>query len=117
MKRRKGERPTYWSAYQLMWILVMFDLPTQEKEEKREYVRFRNFLLDQGFSMTQFSVYYRPVSGKEEKERLERIISKQLPARGKVEILSITDKQYGDIKYYSGKKPQKNQPGDQLLLL
>lgn len=37
-----------------MWMMVMFDLPTETKLERREASKFRNFLLDSGFSMAQF---------------------------------------------------------------
>lgn len=40
-----------------MWCLVMFDLPVETKEQRREATRFRHDLLDWGFIMVQFSVY------------------------------------------------------------
>ena len=40
-----------------MWILVMFDLPTDTKPQQKAAGHFRNFLLDEGFERSQFSVY------------------------------------------------------------
>lgn len=40
-----------------MWILVFFDLPTETKKDIKEYTIFRKFLLDDGFTMFQFSIY------------------------------------------------------------
>ena len=48
-----------------MWMLVLFDLPVMEKEERKEATEFRNYLLDLGFQMVQFSVYARLLSGKD----------------------------------------------------
>lgn len=49
----------YLSGYRLMWIFVMFDLPVGSKKETREATKFREYLLDEGFEMSQFSVYAR----------------------------------------------------------
>ena len=46
------------SGYRLMWIFVMFDLPVDTKEHAREATKFREFLLDEGFEMSQFSIYF-----------------------------------------------------------
>ena len=99
-----------------MWMLVLFDLPVIEKEERKAATDFRNFLLDNGFSMVQYSIYTKLFSGKDSCEKYYKLISKNLPENGKVDILTITDKQYGNIiTYNSGKKTQKKQPEQYLL--
>lgn len=104
------------NRYELMWMLVLFDLPVIEKEERKAATTFRNFLLDNGFSMIQYSIYTKLFSGKDACEKYYRLISKNLPSEGKVDIITITDKQYGNIISYSaGTKSQKKQP-EQLLL-
>ena len=42
-----------------MRVIVFFDLPTQTLEDKREYRKFRKFLIKKGVLMIQESVYYR----------------------------------------------------------
>ena len=42
-----------------MWVIVMFDLPTDTKADRRSYALFRKSLIQDGFSMLQFSVYIR----------------------------------------------------------
>jgi CRISPR-associated protein Cas2 len=42
-----------------MWVIVLFDLPTDDVEMKRDYRYFRKFLLNGGFTMMQYSVYMR----------------------------------------------------------
>ncbi|MDE7469345.1 MAG: CRISPR-associated endonuclease Cas2, partial [Desulfovibrionaceae bacterium] len=49
----------YVSGYRIMWILVMFDLPTVTREEQKRATEFRNSLLELGFQMMQYSVYIR----------------------------------------------------------
>ncbi len=104
------------NRYELMWMLVLFDLPVIEKEERKAATDFRNFLLDNGFAMVQFSIYTKLFSGKDSCEKYYRLISKNLPPNGKVDILTITDKQYGNIiSYNSGSKTEKKQPEQYLL--
>jgi CRISPR-associated protein Cas2 len=48
-----------------MWVIVLFDLPTDDVEMKRDYRYFRKFLLNGGFTMMQYSVYMRHSSSEE----------------------------------------------------
>ena len=47
------------SEYRIMWVLVLFDLPTETKKEKKAYSDFRKNLQRDGFTMFQFSIYLR----------------------------------------------------------
>lgn len=94
----------------------MFDLPVVEPEERKAATRFRNFLLDQGFHMAQFSVYYRLASGRDAALTLERKIAASVPDEGSVNILTITDKQYENIKSFRGKRGEPPKKPDQLTL-
>jgi CRISPR-associated protein Cas2 len=100
-----------------MWILVLFDLPVVEKKERKDAAKFRNFLLDNGFSMVQFSIYTKVLSGTDACQKYYKLIESNLPKAGKVDIITITDKQYGNIKSYIGqsKSREKNYP-QQILL-
>ena len=99
-----------------MWMMVFFDLPVVEKEERKDASDFRNFLLNNGFSMVQYSIYTKLFSGKDVCEKYYRLIRENLPQNGKVDILTITDKQYENIiSYNSGKKTQKKEPEQYLL--
>ena len=42
-----------------MRVLIMFDLPVVTAHERKEYARFRKYLLKSGFMMLQESVYCR----------------------------------------------------------
>ena len=100
-----------------MWMIVLFDLPVVTLEERRTASLFRKALLDQGFHMSQFSVYYRLLSGKEALDGYIKSIQAQLPTKGKVDILAITDKQYEGIISFSGRKEEKNKQKPSQLLL
>ncbi len=108
---------TQLNGYRLMWIFVMFDLPVGTKAQSKAATKFREFLLDEGFEKSQFSVYARFCNGKEQFEAYMRRIEIQLPDRGDVHILTFTDKQYENIVRFSGqrRKRQKKNP-DQLAL-
>ena len=110
-------QPTVLSGYRLMWMLVMFDLPTDTKRQRKAATDFRNFLLDQGFERSQFSVYARFVNGKEAfRTRVSRI-ERNIPEMGDIQILNFTDRQYRDIIHFSdqGRRPARENP-EQLVL-
>ncbi len=46
-------------SYRYMRLLVLFDLPVTTTEERREYTKFRKYLIKSGFMMFQESVYCR----------------------------------------------------------
>ncbi len=105
------------SEYRVMWILVFFDLPTETKKERKAASDFRNKLQKDGFTMFQFSIYIRHCASAENTDVHVRRIKSFLPESGKVGILRITDKQFGDIELFYGKKVQEtNAPGVQLEL-
>lgn len=91
------------SAYRLMWMMVMFDLPVVTRSERKAATQFRNFLLDEGFEMSQFSVYLRFCAGTPQVEARVARIRSHMPARGKVQILAFTDRQYQTMVCLEGR--------------
>lgn len=85
------------SGYKLMWMMVMFDLPTATTQERKLYSNFRNMLLDNGFSMSQYSVYFRFCGERECCAKYVRKIKMAAPPEGDISILFFTDKQFGQI--------------------
>lgn len=98
------------NGYRIMWIFVFFDLPTETKKEKRDASQFRKNLLKDGFTMMQYSVYARHCASGESADVHESRIQKLLPPLGKVSILRITDKQFGDISNFWGKEEVPKEP-------
>lgn len=103
------------NAYRIMWLFVFFDLPTTTKKERKNAARFRKDLEKDGFTMMQFSVYIRHCPSKENRDVHVERIKTAVPEVGMVSILSVTDKQYGDIINMWGKK-QESLPGTPLQL-
>lgn len=95
------------SEYRVMWIMVFFDLPTETKKERKEHALFRKNLMRDGFTMFQFSIYIRHCASKENMQVHIRRIKKIIPERGKVGIIGITDKQFGEMEIFIGKKESK----------
>lgn len=86
-----------------MWMMVIFDLPVGTKPQRKAATRFRKFLLDQGFSMSQFSVYMRFCGGKDQADAYTKRIQRALPKTGLIQILFFTDKQYESIISFEGR--------------
>jgi CRISPR-associated protein Cas2 len=105
------------SGYQAVWLIAMFDLPTDTVEAKRQYVRFRQTLLREGFTMLQYSVYARFCVKEEYGAAHRRQVRACLPSYGEVRIVTITDRQFGKMELYYGKNRKPiEKPPDQLLL-
>lgn len=105
------------SGYRLMWMIVLFDLPVLSRKERKAATSFRNFLLDQGFEMSQLSVYMRHCTGKEQVETLTRRVEKAVPQTGKVHIVCLTDKQYEGIVCFDGRARQASRKNPEQYLL
>ena len=106
------------SAFRVVWLLVMFDLPTLTPEERSAYREFRLRLIDQGFSMLQFSVYGKSCASEDAARVVRAGVQGALPSGGEVRVLSVTDHQFQAMAtYVRGKKSRKPAgPTSQLLL-
>ncbi len=87
-----------------VWIIVLFDLPTDTKTARRQYTQFRKALLTNSFSMMQYSVYMRHCASDENATVHVARVKASLPPNGEVRIIKITDRQFARIAVYYGKK-------------
>lgn len=101
-----------------MWLFVFFDLPVGTKSERRAATRFRNFLKDDGYMMLQWSVYARVCRGDEAVGKHVLRVTKNLPTKGSVRSLQVTDKQYARMRLLLGEaaKNEKVAPRQMVLL-
>ncbi len=99
------------SEYRIMWVLVFFDLPTDTKKERKAAADFRKRLITDGFIMFQFSIYMRHCPSSENAAVHIKRVKSFLPSLGKVGILTITDKQFGDMELFSEQKEEKPPTG------
>jgi CRISPR-associated protein Cas2 len=93
------------NAYRIMWVLVFFDLPTETPRERKIYARFRKDIMKDGFQMFQFSIYLRHCASAENAEVHIKRVKSILPEKGHIGIMTITDKQFGMMEIYRGRKP------------
>ena len=98
-----------------MWVLVLFDLPTESKKQRKAYTTFRKRLMQDGFAMFQFSIYLRHCPSRENAEVHIKRVKKWMPPEGNIGVLTITDKQFGRMEIFEGKKSVAAQAPPQQL--
>lgn len=103
------------NAYRIMWVIVMYDLPTDTKQDRKNAARFRKDMLKDGFQMFQFSMYLRHCPSSENADVHVKRVKKLLPPKGHVGIITITDKQFGMMEIFRGQAPEKTPAGAQQL--
>lgn len=103
------------NAYRIMWLFVFFDLPTTTKVERRHAAQFRKALEKDGFTMMQYSVYVRHCPSKENMNVHIKRVRKSMPPSGCTSILSVTDKQYGEIMNFWGRVERARPAAPQQL--
>ena len=87
-----------------MRMIVFFDLPVVTAKDRKAAAKFRKFLLKDGYHMMQFSVYTRICNGMDAVEKHEARLNLNLPSKGAVRLLTITEKQYESIHVLVGNK-------------
>jgi len=100
-----------------MWLFTMFDLPVDSREARRRYVQFRNALIRDGFMMLQFSVYARYCPSEEASDVHRTRVRSALPQDGHVRLLTVTDRQFGKMDVFYGRKRAKPEDEPSQLML
>ena len=93
--------------YKIMRILCMFDLPVETESQRRAYRIFRKELIKEGFVMIQYSIYSRLCNGTDMTNKHLKRLNTILPEKGSVRCLTITEKQYEEMKFLVGKPSVK----------
>lgn len=104
------------SGYRLMWLLVMFDLPVETKQNRRDYRRFVDKLEDDGYHRVQFSIYVRPCATDENTVVHQNRLMDWLPPEGEVRILRLTDKQWGRMAIFRERVRADNERAPEQFL-
>ncbi|MFA6860238.1 MAG: CRISPR-associated endonuclease Cas2 [Clostridia bacterium] len=89
-----------------MRLMVFFDLPTKTAEDRKIANSFRRFLINDGYYMVQFSLYTRLCSTIENVGVHENRLSMNIPNKGSVRSMAVTEKQFSNIKILVG-EPRK----------
>lgn len=82
----------------------MFDLPVVTEKERKIATKFRNFLLDDGFIMMQFSVYSRICKNNDDLNKHINRIKANVPTNGNVRLLQVTENQYNNMIMFCGER-------------
>ena len=104
-------------GFRTMWLLVMFDLPMDNSKARKDYVKFRKTLLEDGFTNIQFSVMTRHCPSEENAAVHRKRVKAALPPDGEVRIITFTDKQFGRMEVYNGKLRELNDPVPEQLTI
>lgn len=100
-----------------MRILVMFDLPVITDTDRREYRKFRKFLILNGFLMLQESVYCKIAQNPVAADGIVENIKKNKPQAGLVQMLKVTEKQYSKMEYIVGESKSEVLDSDERLII
>lgn len=100
-----------------MRILVMFDLPVVTAHDRKEYAKFRKYLLKSGFMMLQESVYCKLVPNTTMADSLLESLRKNKPENGLVQALKVTEKQYERMEYIVGVRYSEVLDTDERLVV
>lgn len=87
-----------------MRVIVFFDLPVKTKKQRKVYADFRKFLIKDGYTMVQFSVYSRTVRNFDDAKKHTQRIKLHIPPEGSVRVMTVTEKQYASMEILVGEK-------------
>lgn len=100
-----------------MRVMVMFDLPMGTSEQRREYTKFRKFLIRSGFMMMQESVYCKlALNGTVTKAIIDNVY-KNRPREGLVQLLTVTEKQFEKMEFVVGTVQSEVLDSDERLVI
>ncbi len=100
-----------------MRIMVFFDLPTETSEDKREYTKFRKFLVKYGFIMDQESVYSKLALNGTACNAVIENVRKNAPKKGDVRVLTVTEKQFGSMEIIVGTRQKEIIDSDERFIV
>lgn len=105
-------------SYRFMRVLVMFDLPMTTSAERKEYTRFRKYLIRSGFLMVQESIYCKLSPNSTLADAVVENVRKNKPEKGLVQVLRVTEKQYAKMEFIVGEgKSEVLSTDDRLVIL
>ena len=104
-------------SYRFMRVIIFFDLPVETPEDRREYRKFRKYLVKKGFIMVQESVYSKLALNQTVASSVAAGIRENKPPKGLVQLLVITEKQYARMEYVVGEKQGVIVDSDERLVI
>ena len=106
------------SAYRIMWLIVMFDLPTKTAKERKQYRWLSKYLESKTYIRLQYSVYAKVFNSVQSanygKKRLKEFLRTNVK-NGNVRILMFTDAQFGKMEIIIGEKSTQEEISQKTL--
>ena len=87
-----------------MRIILMFDMPTITIEDRKNYSKFKDNLIDDGFIMIQYSIYVRICKNQDDITKHINRVKMFTPEKGNIRLLQVTEKQYEQMIMLRGIK-------------
>ena len=85
-----------------MRVFAMFDMPTLTTSDRREYRKFRKFLIKLGFIMLQESVYVKLVLNSTAAKTVQENVKRNAPPKGLVQLINVTERQFASMEFVTG---------------
>lgn len=98
-----------------MWVFVFFDLPTETKKDRSNYRKFVDVLEKDGFVRFQYSIFIRHCPSMDNAQVHIKRTKINLPPKGHVCIMHITDRQFGMMEIFNARKKEKAPVENQQL--
>lgn len=95
--------------FRIMRLIVMFDLPIETAADRRNYARFRKFLIKNGYYMMQYSIYSKIILNQSVLKYQKDNLRKNAPPKGYVEALVVTENQFANMEMIVGGDKRSNQ--------
>ena len=100
------------SAFRIMWLVVMFDLPIQTKKDRKRYRWLSRYLDAESYVRMQYSVYAKVFNSVESanygKKRIRNFLKINVK-KGNVRLLMFTDAQFGKMEIIIGEQSSQEE--------
>ena len=96
---------------------MFFDLPTESGEDRRQYRKFRKFLIKKGFLTMQESVYCKLALNTTVADSIVQAVKANKPSSGLVQLLVITEKQFSRMEFVVGTSQNNILDSDERIVI
>lgn len=103
-------------TFRTMRILLSFDLPMEKSDEKRAYRHFVKHLESLGFVRFQKSVFFKLCLDQQAADSVLRKVRDNLPEKGDVMAIQITEKQFQKTVYFLGERTSDVITNDERII-
>jgi CRISPR-associated protein Cas2 len=100
-----------------MRVIVFFDLPVVTEKNRRDYRKFRKYLIKSGFLMEQESVYSKLAPNGAVADAVINNVRKNRVDDGLIQVIKVTEKQYSNMEFITGERKREVLDTDERLVI